>query len=108
MVTRYNYRALIEAGVEIYEYTPGFIHAKTIVADDEIGVVGTQNFDFRSFYLHFECGALLYRTPSLAELRKDHLATQALSHRVTLEECRNRSWFARMLQVVLNAFAPLM
>lgn len=108
LVTRYNYRVLVEAGVEIYEYTPGFIHAKTIVADDEIGVVGTQNFDFRSFYLHFECGALLYRTPSLAAVRRDHVQTMGISHRITLEECQNRSWFVRMLQIILNVFAPLM
>ena len=59
-VTRSSYRQLIEAGVRIYEYTPGFIHAKMFVADDEVGVVGTANMDYRSFYLHFECGVAFF------------------------------------------------
>ena len=108
MVTRYNYTALIEAGVEIYEFTEGFIHAKTLTCDDEIAVVGTQNFDFRSFYLHFECGAYLYLSSTVASVRKDHLETLARSRRIKLEDCRNKSWFVRVLQVCLNLFAPLM
>lgn len=108
MVTRYNYKTLVDAGVEIYEYTPGFIHAKTIVVDDHVGVVGTQNFDFRSFYLHFECGAFLYETSTLADIRRDHLATMARCHRITPEECRNKNGLYRLLQIILNLFAPLM
>lgn len=61
-VTRSSYRQLIEAGVRIYEYTPGFIHSKMFVADDEVGVVGTANMDYRSFYLHFECGVAFFRS----------------------------------------------
>lgn len=108
LVTKYNYKQLIEAGVEIYEYTDGFIHAKTVVADDEIGVVGTQNFDFRSFYLHFECGVLLYKSTTINAVRDDHIETIAKSQRVTLEQCNNANWFIRLVQVCLNLFAPLM
>lgn len=108
MVTRYNYKALVEAGVEIYEYTPGFIHAKSILVDDEIGIVGSQNFDFRSFYLHFECGAFLYQTPCLKDLKEDHRKTISVSRQIELADCRNKNWFVRVLQVCLNLFAPLM
>jgi cardiolipin synthase len=55
-VTRSNYRDLIEAGVKIYEYTPGFVHSKTFVVDDKMAIVGTVNMDYRSYYLHYECG----------------------------------------------------
>lgn len=55
MVTRANYEPLLKAGVKIYEYTPGFIHSKSFVSDDEIGLCGTTNMDYRSYYLHFEC-----------------------------------------------------
>jgi len=108
LVTRYNYKRLIESGVEIYEYTNGFIHAKTIVADDIYGIVGTQNFDFRSFYLHYECGVFLYKTSSIAQVRKDHIDTIEMSQQITLDDCNNTNWFIKLLQIVLNLFAPLM
>ena len=106
-VTRYNYRPLLQAGVEIYEYTGGFIHAKTIVADQKLAVVGTQNFDFRSFYLHFECNALLYRTSSVADVARDHRQAIARSRQITLKDCRPNPLF-RLVQLCLNLFAPLM
>lgn len=108
MVTRYNYQTLIEAGIEIFEYKGGFIHAKTVVCDDNLAIVGTQNFDFRSFYFHFECGVFLYNTASIADVRKDHIDSFAKSKKITLEECRNRNWFMRVMQSCLNLFAPLM
>ena len=81
-VTRAYYPQLIEAGVKIYEYTPGFIHSKTFVCDDEIGVVGTINMDYRSLYLHFECGVWMYKTKSILDIRDDFLKT--------LEVCTDR------------------
>ncbi|MFZ2538104.1 MAG: cardiolipin synthase [Oscillospiraceae bacterium] len=108
LVTRYNYQTLVEAGVEIFEYTGGFIHAKTVVCDDELAIVGTQNFDFRSFYLHFECGVFLHNTDSIAAIRKDHIDCFVSSKRITLDECRNENWFVRVLQSFLNLFSPLM
>lgn len=68
-LTRSYYASLIRAGVKIYEYTPGFVHAKSYVADDKIGVVGTINMDYRSLYLHFECGTLMYDSPAVIDLR---------------------------------------
>lgn len=107
-VTRYNYRSLIEAGVEIYEYTGSFLHAKTLVADDRFAIVGTQNFDFRSFFLHFECGVMLYDSSTIPDISADHASIIAKSHRVTLEESRSKNPFWRLVQVCLNLFAPLM
>lgn len=108
MVTRYNYTTLIEAGVEIYELKNGFIHSKTMVCDDEIGIVGTQNFDFRSFYLHYECAAFLYHAAAVLQARKDHIKCLARSRRVTLAECKNRNIFVRATQSVLNVFSAMM
>ena len=76
---------LLKAGVRIYEYSPGFIHAKSYVSDDDIGVVGTINMDYRSLYLHFECGALLYGHEVLKDLKKDALETFAVSKEIKKE-----------------------
>ena len=73
IVTRAYYTQLLLAGVKIYEYTPGFIHSKTVVADDEIATVGTINFDYRSLYLHFECGVFLIKTKSIFQIKKDFM-----------------------------------
>ena len=107
-VTRANYRALVEQGVKIYEYTPGFIHAKSFVVDGKWGVVGTINLDYRSLYLHFECATWMYRCRCLADIREDFLATQALSSPVTLEDCKKVPLLTRAFRAVLRLFAPLM
>ncbi len=107
-VTRAYYEVLIEAGVRIYEYTPGFIHAKTFTVDDEYGVVGTINLDFRSLYLHFECAAWLYRCSCIPKMREDFMQTLAVSQEVTLEECRGVGLVTRVVRSVLRVFAPLM
>lgn len=75
LVTQSYYPSLIEAGVRIYQYTPGFIHAKGYVCDDKIGVVGTINMDYRSLYLHFECATYLYDCPSIMDMKADFLDT---------------------------------
>ena len=107
-VSRSHYQTLIEAGVKIYEYTPGFIHAKTFVADDDYAVVGTINLDYRSLYLHFECAVWMYQTPSVAQVRDDFFKTQQISQEITLEECRSLSFPRRLGRSVLRVFAPLM
>ncbi len=108
MVTQAYYQQLVEAGVKIYEFVPGFIHSKTFVADDEIGVVGTINLDYRSLYLHFECAVWLYRTRSVMEIKEDFLETLTLCRQISLEDCTNIGFFKRILRGVLRAFAPLM
>ncbi|MBS5886187.1 MAG: cardiolipin synthase [Clostridium sp.] len=108
MVTRAYYAQLIEAGVKIYEYTPGFIHSKTFVSDDEIGVVGTINMDYRSLYLHFECGVLLYKTKSLMEIKNDFMETLEVCKLITIEDCHRIKWSNKFITAILRVFAPLM
>lgn len=107
-VSRAHYEILTEAGVKIYEYTPGFIHAKTFVVDDDYAVVGTINLDYRSLYLHFECAAWMYQTDSVAAVKEDFFKTQQLSQEITLEECRKVSFARKLGRSVLRVFAPLM
>lgn len=107
-VTRSNYEALINDGVEVYEYTPGFMHAKQMVADDDLAIIGTINFDFRSFYLHQENAVLMYRTGAVATMREDFDAVVAQSHRVTPEEVRAVRWPTRVVRTVLRTFAPML
>lgn len=81
-LTRSNYKELLKAGIEIYEYVPGFLHAKCYVSDDKAAVVGSINMDYRSLYLHFECGAYLYGTDSVFDVKKDVLETIKKSRKV--------------------------
>lgn len=103
-----HYPELMEAGVKIFEYTPGFVHAKVVLCDDVHAVVGTINLDYRSLYHHFECAAYLYKVPALADIRRDFTQTQAKCQRVTEEDVKNRSLLSRLLGRLLNVFAPLM
>ena len=105
-LTRSYYAPLLRAGVRIYEYTPGFIHAKSYLSDDTTGVVGTINMDYRSLYLHFECGTYLYRTPALQALKADVMDTLAKSREISPADCRRHFW-SRMLDAVLRIAAPL-
>ena len=105
--TRSYYKDLIRAGVRIYEYSGGFIHAKTVVSDDLAATVGTTNFDFRSFYLHFECGVCLYRSDSIADIKADFLQTVEQSRPITERDCK-ASLFKKLRQNIARIFAPLM
>ena len=107
-VTRANYPALLEAGVKIYEYTPGFIHAKTFVVDGQYAVVGTINLDYRSLYHHFECAAYLYRCPCIADLERDFQQTLAACREVTPETVRKEKLGYRLLGGLMQFIAPLM
>ena len=107
-VTRSNYERLIQSGVKIYEYTPGFVHGKVMLADDESAVVGTVNMDYRSYYLHYECGIWMYQTACLKDIRRDFEETFARSHQVTLEECQDISIIRRFFRAFLNIISPVM
>ncbi len=107
-VTKSNYAQLIEAGVRIFEYTPGFIHSKTFVVDGEYATVGTINLDYRSLFLHFECGMWMYKTNAVQDVLKDHLDTEALSQEITLEQANNINIVTRMARGVLGVFSPLL
>ena len=107
MTTRSYYRELVKAGVKIYEYTNGFNHSKTFVSDDCTATVGTTNLDFRSLYLHFECGALLFNCEAVSQVKEDFLNTLAVCQPITEEDCRHNV-FVRLFQDILRLFAPLM
>jgi cardiolipin synthase len=107
ITSRSYYRRLIKAGVKVYEYTSGFNHGKTFVSDDKIATVGTTNLDFRSLYLHFECGVLIYASETVAEVKKDFLTTLPSSQEITLEDCAKKR-FQSVVSDVLRVFAPVM
>ena len=107
-VTQSGYRQLMEYGVKIYEYLPGFIHSKTVLSDDEVGMVGTVNMDFRSFYLQFECAVWICRNSVLNEIKEDFLSTFRSSRLIDPREWAKRPLPSRFLEVVLRLFAPLL
>lgn len=104
---RSHYRELLDAGVRIYEYTPGFVHAKVFLSDDRCGVVGTINLDYRSLYHHFECGAYLYKVPALADIRQDFEQTFARCQIMDHEAVRKLPLWYQALGRILKVFAPL-
>ena len=102
-MTRANYPVLMDHGVKIYEYTPGFLHSKSIVVDDEYAVVGSINFDYRSLYLHFENAVYFSGCDAVKGVRKDCEKTFEVSLLQT-EETTKRSWFGRLVDSVLRFF----
>lgn len=109
LLTRSHYARLLEKGVRIYEYTPGFLHAKCFVCDDEYATVGSINLDYRSLYLHFECGVYFYQTPVVAQVYNDMLETFAVSREVLLADCQRRHPFTiNILHAMLRLIAPLL
>ncbi len=107
-VTRSNYPALLRAGVQIFEFTPGFLHSKTVVADDLYASVGSCNLDYRSFYLQFENGVWLCGTDTVEAVRDDFLETIPLCQEITLEDCRRAQRPLRRLMTALyRLFSPL-
>ena len=104
-LTRSYYRALLKAGVRIYEYTPGFIHAKSFLCDDQVGVVGTINMDYRSFQLHYECGVMLYGADAIQDIRRDMEKVIARCELVDLAKWKKRPWPKRILERVLKIFS---
>lgn len=108
MVTRSFYPQLFRAGVKLYEYRPGFLHAKMIVADDEIGIIGTMNMDFRSFYMHFECGTVFYANDVVLEAREDIEEIMAVSRPINEEWLRRVPWLTSIAASILRLFAPML
>ena len=105
-LTRSNYLALIRGGVKIYEYTPGFLHAKVFLADDIAGVVGTINLDYRSFIHHYEDAVLMYRTKALSEIKEDMQKTFLVSRLQTPADAK-KSVVWRWVCEIAKLFAPL-
>ncbi len=107
MVTESYFEQLIESGVEIYKFKPGFIHSKSFVCDDRYATIGTINLDYRSLYLHFENGVWLYDHPVIQYMKEDFLDTLGQCHLVTLNDCLNRSIFLRGFESILRLVGPL-
>ena len=108
LLARTYYGELLDAGVQIFEFEPGFVHTKAIVSDDEKAVVGSINMDFRSFYLSFECGVLLYRNTAVAELENDFHTTLEKCLTVTHDFYKKQPLICRIAGKVLRLIAPLM
>ena len=106
-ITRSYYRLLIEGGVKIYEYAPGFVHSKVFVSDDNTATVGTINLDYRSLYLHFENGTYLYNSKKVLEIKQDFLDTFPKCREMKAEDLRS-GLFGTLMIAVLRLFAPLM
>ncbi len=102
------YGELLEAGVQIYEYTPGFVHAKVFVSDDDTATVGTINLDFRSLYLHFECGVFIYQNTVVDAVEKDFQETLKKCQKVSITDVKTRPFLHRITGEVLRMVAPLM
>ena len=89
-------------------YQPGFLHAKSFVCDDEVGVVGTINLDYRSLYLHFEDGVWIYKNRVIADIRQDFMETLDYCTPIDLEFCRHRNIAIRGIQSVMRVLAPML
>lgn len=107
-LARTHYSELISEGVEIYEYIPGFVHAKVFTSDDEKAVVGTINLDFRSLYLHFECAAYIWRNPVVMDVEDDFNTTLKKCKKITLKDCQQYNVIYKILGRALRLVAPLM
>lgn len=103
-----HYKALVKAGVKIYEYTPGFVHAKVFVSDDEKAVVGTINLDYRSLYHHFECATYLYRNRCISDIEKDYQETLEKCREVTPETIKKERFSYKLLGGAMKVIAPLL
>jgi len=103
-----HYASLLESGVKIYEYAPGFVHAKVFVCDDEEAVVGTINLDYRSLYHHFECATYLYRTDCISDIEADYQKTLIRCRQVTRETIHHEKLRVKLIGHLMKAFAPLM
>ena len=108
LLSRSYYEQLIDAGVRIYEYQPGFLHAKSFVCDDEVAVVGTINLDYRSLFLHFECGVWMYRSGAVMQVKDDVRDVLRVSKEITKEECVATGLVTRLSQIVLRFLAPML
>jgi len=108
VLAKEHYKELLEAGVKLYEYTPGFVHAKVFVSDACRAVVGTVNLDYRSLYWHYECSAYLYEVPAIADIVKDYEDTLMKCQEVSMEDVKKRPFFSKAAGIVLKLVAPLM
>ena len=103
-----HYKVLHDAGVRIFEYTPGFVHAKVFVSDDIKAIVGTINLDYRSLYHHFECATYMYKTDCITEIEKDFSETLAKCREVSEESIRKEKFSYKLIGAMAKMISPLM
>lgn len=107
-LSRTYYKRLLESGVKIFEYTPGFVHAKMFVSDGIKATVGTINLDYRSLYHHFECGVYMYGTGAEREIEKDFCNTLKKCEKITLSGLKKDKFISKLFGKVLKLVAPLL
>ncbi|MGL5439344.1 MAG: cardiolipin synthase [Filifactoraceae bacterium] len=108
IIAKTYYHPLLRSGVKIFEYTPGFNHAKSFVCDDEIAVVGTINLDYRSLYLNFECATWMYKTNAIHDIKEDYLKTLRISKEITFKNMESLSGMQKLIQSIIKVFSPIM
>lgn len=108
MIAQSKYKSLLDIGVELYEFTEGFVHEKSFIADDRVAVSGSVNVDYRSFYLHFECGVFMYNTEAVGSMKQDFEGMLERSERITYEHIKKIPVVTRFCGAVLNVFAALL
>jgi len=106
--TKSFYSLLLENGIKIYEYKPGFIHSKIVVSDDSVATIGTTNFDFRSFYLNYECGIWIHKTKEEIKIKEDFMDTIQNCKEIKLEEWNKRKLSKKVLEAILRLISPLL
>lgn len=104
-ITRSNYRALQEAGVQILEYSKGFIHAKQILVDEKFAIVGTINMDYRSLLHHYECGTLMYKTSCLIDIKNDF--NEIFSDSIDMKDYKQKT-LVRIFCALIKLFTPML
>lgn len=102
------YMELITAGVEIYEYIPGFVHAKMSISDGKRAIIGTINHDYRSLYLHYECAAYLVDVPEISDMESDFEKTLKYCQKISIEDYKNKNIFTRLAGRIIKLLAPLL
>ena len=106
-MARYHYREILKAGGKIYEFSKGFNHAKNIIVDNKYAFIGTINMDFRSLFLHYECGALILLDDEIKKMQEDFLKSCNESKQITYEEWKKRPWWQRLVSYIFYLFAPM-
>ena len=106
--TKSFYAQLLKAGIKIYEYRPGFIHSKIVVSDDSVATIGTTNFDFRSFYLNYECGIWIHNTKEELKIKEDFINNISKCIEIKLETWKNRKFEIKILEAILRLISPLL
>lgn len=107
-VTRSYYESLIKAGVIIAEYTPGFVHAKMMIIDGEVATLGTANMDYRSYFLHFECGVMVYKSAIIQVMSEDFDRTMKECVIITKSYVEQTSVMLRVFRAMLRVFATML